>query len=357
MTKPQPRPGIMDIAPYIGGEAKAAPGQRLIRLASNEGAYGPPLKAVEAVRAYLPDLHRYPDGNCTALREALAKRHETSPEQIVCGAGSDELIGLLVRAYAGPGDEVLYSEYGFLMYAIAAKACGATPVAAKETNLCADVDALLAAVTPRTKLLLLANPNNPTGSLLSRSEIARLHAGLRPDIVLALDAAYAEFVTGSNYSAGDELISAGNVVVLRTFSKIYALAGPRLGWAHTSPEIAGVLNRVRGPFNVPAVAQVAGLAALEDDVFVHHAHHENAKVKAAFEAALAEMGVKPCPSAGNFILVHFGPRAEEIRLALKERGILVRQMNAYKLPEYLRITIGTAEEMDIVAAALKDILA
>ncbi len=357
MQKPTPRPGIMDIAPYVGGEAKAAPGQRLLRLASNEGAYGPPPKAVEALKNYLPDLHRYPDGNCTALREALAKKYNSSPDNIVCGAGSDELIGLLMRAYAGVGDEVLYSQYGFLMYAIAAKACGATPVAAPEQNLCADVDALLAAVTPRTKLLFIANPNNPTGSLLSKSEIARLHAGLRSDVVLVLDAAYGEFVTGGSYSAGDELIGAGNVVVLRTFSKIYALAGPRLGWAHTSVEIAGVLNRVRGPFNVPAMAQVAGLAALADDQFVHHAHHENAKVKAAFEVQLTALGLKAYPSAGNFILIQFGPKAEEIRLALKERGILVRQMGAYKLPETLRITIGTAEEMNMVAAALKEILA
>lgn len=347
----------MDIAPYVGGEAKAAPGQRLIRLASNEGAYGPPPKAIEAVRNYLPDLHRYPDGNCTALREALAKKHSISPDSIVCGAGSDELISLLMRAYAGPGDEVLYSQYGFLMYAIAARACGATPVAAPETELCADVDALLKAVTPRTKLLFLANPNNPTGSLLSKTEIARLQAGLRDDVLLVLDAAYAEFVTGGSYSAGDELVERGNVAVLRTFSKIYALAGPRLGWAHTSVEIAGVLNRVRGPFNVPAVAQVAGLAALQDEAFVHHAHNENAKIKASFEAALAGIGLHVYPSAGNFILVKFGPNAEDVRLKLKDRGILVRQMGAYKLPECLRITIGTAEDMQTVVGALKEILA
>ncbi len=357
-SRPTPRPGIMDIAPYIGGEAKAAPGQRLLRLASNEGAYGPPPKVVEALRTYLPELHRYPDGNCTELRHALAQKHNTVSDRIVCGAGSDELIGLLTRAYAGSGDEVLFSQYGFLMYAIAAKACGATPVMAPEgSDLCANVDALLAAVTPRTKVLFLANPNNPTGSILPKSEIARLQAGLRPDIVLVLDAAYAEFVTGGSYSAGDELVDNGNVVVLRTFSKIYALAGPRLGWAHCHEEIAGVLNRVRGPFNVPAVAQVAGLAALSDDAFVHHAHHENAKVKAAFEEKLKALGLKTYPSGGNFILIQFGPRAEDIRLALKDRGILVRQMGAYKLPEHLRITIGTAEEMDLVAAALKDILA
>lgn len=353
---PKPHSHILAIAPYVGGEAKAAPGQRLLRLASNEGAYGPPPKAVEALKAYAPDLHRYPDGNSTELRQALARRHGISADGIVCGAGSDELIGLLTRAYAGAGDEVLYSQYGFLMYAIAAKACGATPVAAPEKDLRADVDAMLAAVTPRTKIVFLANPNNPTGSLLTRAEVARLHAGLRPDILLVLDAAYTEFVTDANYSAGDELVPHGNVAVLRTFSKIYALAGPRLGWAHTSPEITDILNRVRGPFNVPAPAQAAGLAALADDAFVTAAREKNAAVRSSFTRSLQGMGLHVYPSAGNFVLVEFGDRAEDIRLALKDRGILVRQMGAYALPRCLRITIGTAEEMTTVTNALKEIL-
>jgi histidinol-phosphate aminotransferase len=356
MTAPTPRPAIMTIAPYVGGEAKAAPGMKLLRLASNEGAYGPPPGAVDAVRNWLPDLHRYPDGSCAALREKLGTLHGIAPAHIVCGAGSDELIGLLVRAYAGAGDEVLYSQYGFLMYGIAAKAAGATPVQAPEKDLCADVDALLAAVTPRTKLVLLANPNNPTGSLLSHAEVVRLHKGLPGHVLLALDAAYCEYVDDAGYSAGDDLVASGNVVVLRTFSKIYALAGPRLGWAHCPPAVADVLNRLRGPFNVAAVAQVAGLAALDDAAFVKHAKAENTKVRASFMAALNALGLHVYPSAGNFVLVRFGVRAEEIRLALKERGILVRQMGAYQLPEYLRITIGTAEEMAIVAAALKEIL-
>lgn len=356
-TKPQPRPGIMEIAPYIGGEAKAEGNQRLIRLASNECAYGPPAKAVEALRAYLPELHRYPDGNCTELRAALGTKHSIDPAQIVCGAGSDELISLIIRAYAGTGDDVLYSQYGFLMYGIAAKACGATPVTAPESaELKADISALLAHVTDKTKVLLLANPNNPTGSMLTRAEVAQLHAGLPPHVLLVLDAAYTEFVTDPDYSAGDELVTAGNVIVLRTFSKIYGMAGPRLGWAHCSPDIAAVLNRVRGAFNVSAPAQIAGVAALSDLDFVPRMRKLNHQVRTSFVEALGALGLKVYPSEANFVLVHFGPRAEEIRLALKARGILVRQMGAYQLPHCLRITIGTPEDMQIVSATLAEIL-
>lgn len=356
-TKPQPRPGIIEIAPYIGGEAKAEGDQRLIRLASNECAYGPPANAVEALRTYLPELHRYPDGNCTELRAALGAKHSIDPACIVCGAGSDELIGLIVKAYAGADDEVLYSQYGFLMYGIAAKACGATPVTAPEkADLKADIPALLAHVTNKTKVLLLANPNNPTGSMLTRSEVAQLHAGLPPHVVLVLDAAYTEFVTHPDYSAGDELVTVGNVIVLRTFSKIYGMAGPRLGWAHCSPEIAAVLNRVRGAFNVSAPAQVAGLAALSDLDFVPRMRELNRRVRSDFIESLKALGLKVYSSEANFVLVHFGPHAEEIRLALKARGILVRQMGAYQLPECLRITIGTDEDMQTVSIALAEIL-
>lgn len=358
MAYPHPRPGIMDIAPYIGGEARAEGQQRLIRLASNEGAYGPPPKAVEALlRAALSTLHRYPDGSCADLREKLGSKYGIAPENIVCGAGSDELISLIIRAYAGPGDEVLYSEHGFLMYGLAPKTTGATPVTAPEgPDLKADVSALLASVTPRTKVLLIANPNNPTGSMLTREEVTRLQAGLPPHVLLVLDAAYAEFVTESAYSAGDELVQHGNVVVLRTFSKIYALAGPRLGWAHCPPAIADVLNRVRGPFNVSSLAQSAGIAALEDEEFVRHAREQNTLVKDDFVGKLEALNLKAFPSPANFVLVEFGPNAEAVRLALKDRGILVRQMGAYKLLRCLRITIGTADEMQSVAVALKEIL-
>jgi histidinol-phosphate aminotransferase len=345
MTGFSAKPHILTIAPYIGGEAKGT-----TRLASNESAYGPPPAAIEALRHMATDIHRYPDGMSEALREALGKKHGIVPGQIVCGAGSEELIRLLAQAYAGSGDEILYPQYGFLMYSIAAKAVGATGIAAPETSLTADVDALLARVTPRTKLLYLANPNNPTGTMLPRAEIARLHKNLPPHVLLILDAAYCEFVTREDYSAGDELVAAGNVVVLRTFSKIYALAGLRLGWAHCPPAVADALNRVRGPFNVSAPAQVAGLAALGEEAFIHHAKTMNEKVKAAFVAALPRPSV---PSACNFVLAEFGPEAEKTRQKLKEKGILVRQMGAYGLPHCLRITIGTSGEMEQVLNALK----
>ena len=355
MTAPVPRPGIFDIAPYIGGEAKAEGTQRLIRLASNEGALGPSPRAAAAYQALAGELHRYPDGGSAALTLALARRHGLEAERIVLGAGSDELLSLITRAYAGPGDEVLYPEHGFLMYPIAARTVGATPVAAPETNLTASVDALLAAVTPRTRILFLANPNNPTGSYLPAAELKRLHAGLPGTVVLVIDAAYAEFVTAADYAAGEELVrDSDNVVMARTFSTLYALAALRLGWAYCPPAIAGVLHRVRGPFNVNAAAQAAGIAALEDETFLDAARRHNEVCRQWFAERLTGFGLTVHPSAGNFVLVDFSAwgDAEAVRLHLKERGILVRQMGVYKLPSCLRITIGRSDEMHEVAEAL-----
>src|SRR5690349_17390579 len=264
-TAPVPGPGILDIAPYVGGESKAEGVERPIRLASNESALGPSPKAMAAYRALADDIHRYPDGTAIELREALGRVHNLDPARIVCGSGSDELIGMLLRAYAGPGSEVLYSRHGFLMYPIGALSVGATPVAAPETDLIADVDALLERVTERTRIVFIANPNNPTGTYLPISEMRRLHQGLPPRVVLAIDAAYAEFVNRNDFEPGISLVNrAENVVMLRTFSKIYALAGLRLGWAYCPEAIADVLNRIRGPFNVSLAAQAAGVAAIED---------------------------------------------------------------------------------------------
>jgi histidinol-phosphate aminotransferase len=358
-TAPVPRPGIMDIAPYIGGEAAGT-----IRLASNEGALGPSPKAMEAYTRLAGTIHRYPDGGSTELREALAKRFNLDAGRIVCGAGSDELIGLLVRAYAGPGDEVLYSKHGFLMYPIAAKSVGATPVAAPERDLKTDVDAMLAHVTPRTKIVFIANPNNPTGSYLTGAELARLHAGLPPTTLLVVDSAYAEFATQGDYSSGVELVEKhANVVMTRTFSKIFALGSLRLGWSYSSAGVADVLNRVRGPFNVSGSAQAAGVAALEDVEFLERARTHNETCREWFVGAAKALGLTVHPSIANFVLVSFkGQRpgkddAEAARLFLKDRGILVRQMNGYGLPDCLRITIGTEAEMHTVADALKGFLA
>ncbi|WP_207456504.1 histidinol-phosphate transaminase [Azospirillum sp. SYSU D00513] len=358
-TGPVPRPGILDIAAYVGGEHHGS-----IRLASNEGALGPSPRAVEAYQRIAGELHRYPDGGSTKLRQALAKRYGLDADRIVCGAGSDELIGLLVRAYAGPGDEVLYSQYGFLMYPIAAKSVGATPVVAPEKGLTADVDALLARVTPRTRLVFLANPNNPTGTYLKAEEVARLHAGLPADVILVIDAAYAEYMTQNDYSDGTGLVERHpNVVVTRTFSKIFALGSVRLGWAYCPAAIADVLNRIRGPFNVTAAAQAAGVAALEDVEFIDRSRAHNDQWRAWFSDAATALGLTVHPSVANFVLVDFkGQRpgkddAEAARLFLKERGILVRQMPSYGLPSCLRVTIGTEAEMRAVVQALRDFLA
>jgi histidinol-phosphate aminotransferase len=361
-SAPVPGPGILDISPYIGGEAKADGFARPIRLASNESALGPSPKAVAAYRALAGEIHRYPDGSAAELRAALGRHNGLDPARIVCGSGSDELIGLLLRAYAGAGDEVLYSRHGFLMYPIGAKSVGATPVAVPEHALTADVDGFLARVTEHTRIVFVANPNNPTGTYLSADEMARLHAGLPRGVVLAIDAAYAEFVNRNDYEPGIALVNrAENVVMLRTFSKIYALAGLRLGWAYCPPAIADVLNRIRGPFNVTAPALAAGVAAVEDVAALTRARAHNDRWLPWLSERLAALGLELTPSVGNFVLPRFPDEPRHNGAAafafLQSRGILTRQMGAYGLPQHLRITIGTGEEMEAVAAALADFMA
>jgi histidinol-phosphate aminotransferase len=361
-TAPAPGPGILDIAPYIGGEAKIEGIDKPIRLASNESALGPSAKAVAAYRALAGDIFRYPDGSSEALREALGRAHGIDPARIVCGPGSDDLIGLMVRCYAGVGDEVLYSRHGFLMYPIAAMSVGATPVAAPERNLTADVDAILARVTDKTKLVFVANPNNPTGTYLSERDVTRLHAGLPSHVVLAIDAAYAEFVNRNDYEPGIRLVDrAENVVMLRTFSKIYALAGLRLGWVYGPPAIIDVLNRVRGPFNVNAAAIAAGIAAVEDTEALARARAHNDKWLPWLSERLSKLGLDLTPSVGNFVLPRFpdGPthNSDAAFAYLQSRGIITRKMGGYGLPACLRITIGTAEENEKVAATLAEFMA
>ena len=355
MAPPALRPGLLKIAPYVGGEAHAPGAERLIRLASNEGAFGPSPKAVAAYQAAAGEIHRYPDGGSRALVEALARCHGVAPEAIVCGNGSDEILHLLALAYAGPGDEVLYSAHGFLVYPIAARSVGALPVAVPERALTADVDALLAAVTPRTRILYLANPNNPTGSYLPESALRRLHAGLPDNVLLVIDAAYAEFVGAADYISGQEMATEfPNVVMTRTFSKIYALGGLRLGWAVCPPAVADGLHRIRGPFNINSAAQAAGLAALADTGFVGAAVLHNHQARQWLAERLRGLGLTVYPSEANFLLASFAGWAnpETVRQFLKARGILVRQMTAYGLPDCLRITIGRSEELREVVDAL-----
>lgn len=354
---PLPKSGILDIKPYIGGEGRLDVVQNPVRLASNENVLGCSPLARAAYLAGADDLHRYPDGGATDLRAALGKTYGLNPDNIVCGAGSDELIALIVRAYAGAGDEVLYSQYGFLMYPICAKSVGATPVAAPEKDMRTDIDALLAAVTPKTKIVLLANPNNPTGSYLSKADMKRLRDGLPAHVLLVVDAAYAEFAQLPDYEDGRALAEAtNNTVMLRTFSKIHGLAALRLGWAYCPPEVAGVINRVRGAFNVSAPAQAAGIAALSDKDFIQRTIDMTNAGRTQLSTGLTAMGFKVWPSVTNFILVKFGEEAEQIRLSLKQQGIFIRQMGAYNLPDHLRITIGTRDDNARILAALKQII-
>lgn len=355
-----PRPGIMSIAPYVGGESNLPGQNRIIKLASNESPLGPSPRAVEAYKALAGELHRYPDGGAVKLRDAIARHHALDASRIVCGAGSDELIGLLVRAYAGPGDEVLYSRHGFLMYPIATQSVGATPVTAPERDLTADVDALLARVTPHTRILFLANPNNPTGSYLPSVEVKRLRDRLSPEVLLVLDAAYAEYVSRPDYDAGAGLVEAhGNVVMTRTFSKIYGLAALRMGWAYCPPAVADVLNRVRGPFNVGTAAQAAAVAALEDRAHTEKARAHNDLWLPWFSKQVEALGLIPHPSLGNFVLVQFPEAtggAEKALAFLNGRGVIPRRMAGYGLPDCLRFTIGTAEEMEATVAALHEFI-
>jgi histidinol-phosphate aminotransferase len=357
---PRPRPGILDIAPYVGGESKVAGAARVIRLASNESALGPSPRAVEAYRAAARELHRYPDGSSIELRGAIAKRHGLDADRIVCGTGSDEIISLLARAYAGPGDEVIYSRHGFLMYPIAAKSAGAAAIAVPEISLTADVDGILKRVNAKTKLVFLANPNNPTGTFVAREAVRRLHAGLPSTTLLVVDAAYAEFVTRNDYEPGVELVEAAhNVVMLRTFSKIYALAALRIGWAYCSAGVADVLNRVRGVFNVSLPAQAAAVAALADVAAVDRAREHNDLWRPWLARELGALGLQVTPAVANFVLVRFAAKPKDAGAAfgfLQARGIVTRQMGAYGLPEHLRITVGLEDEMRAVTASLADFL-
>jgi histidinol-phosphate aminotransferase len=347
----------LEITPYVGGKAKSGSTKPIAKLSSNESPLGPSPKAIAAYRELVSELHRYPDGHCTALRAAIGRRFNLDPELIVCGAGSDELIALLVRAYAGPGDEVLYSEHGFLMYRLSALAAGAHPVAAPERGLKADVDALLASVTSRTRLLFLANPNNPTGSYLAADELARLHAGLPEEVILVVDAAYAEYAVAADYASGLELAhSAPNAVMLRTFSKLFGLAALRLGWMTAGPAIIDVMNRTRGPFNVAQPAQAAGVAALMDLEHQERARAHNDRWLPWLAREIAALGLRVHPSIGNFLLIDFPPEpgrnAAAANAFLEAEGIIPREMAAYGLPDGLRVSVGLEEDNRRLVEAL-----
>jgi len=350
-----PRPSILSVEPYVGGESKVPGVNRIIKLSSNEGAFGPPPAAIEAIAHSAAGAHRYPDGGATALREAIGARFGLDPARIVCGNGSDELLSMLILAYGGEGTELIMSAHGFMMYDLTGRWAGCRVIKVPEKNLTADVDGLLAAVGPRTRMMFLANPNNPTGSILPQAEVERLRRELRDDVLLVLDAAYAEYVTRPDYDAGQKLVDATpNTVMCRTFSKIFGLGGMRLGWAYAPPAIVDVLGRVRGPFNVNAAAMAAGIAALAEPGWVEASVAHNTEWRGKVADALAAAGLKTWPSEGNFLLVDFGSadRAKAADTHLRARGLIVRAMGGYGLGQMLRVTIGTAEECTLVTEAL-----
>lgn len=349
----EPQPGIMDIKLYVGGESAVEGVSDVVKLSSNENPFGAPEKAKEAIVKSVHQIHRYPNTSHTALRTAIAEVHGLDVERIICGTGSDEIIHFLCQAYAGPGDEVIYTEHGFSMYKISARAAGATPVEVPEHERVVDVDAILGAVTERTKLVFIANPANPTGTMIGGNEVARLASGLPDHTILVLDGAYAEYVEG--FDGGAAFVEAHqNVVMTRTFSKIYGLGGLRVGWGYGPKEIIDVLNRIRGPFNLSELQQAAAEAAVRDRAFVEKCRTENTRMRAWLAEALAEMGIPSDTSCANFILARFhdAGEAEACDTSLKTQGVIVRRVAGYGLPHCLRITVGDEASCRRVAFAI-----
>ena len=341
MTQIAPQPGIMEIDLYQGGAAHVAGLENVVKLSSNENPLGPSPAAVEAYRRAAYDLHRYPSSDHHALRTAIGDVFGLDAERIICGAGSDEVIAFLCQAYAGPGTEVVHTEHGFAMYRISALAAGATPVEVPERERVTDVDAILAACTDATRLVFIANPNNPTGTMIGLAEIERLAEGLPPQALLVLDGAYAEYVEG--YDGGAELVDRrDNVVMTRTFSKLYGLGGLRIGWGYGPGHVIDVLNRVRGPFNLSQAALAAAEAAIRDRAYTDHCRAENARWRTWLADALAEIGVPSDVSCANFVLARFANQAEAEACDdhLKTQGLIVRRVAGYNLPQCLRITVG-----------------
>lgn len=357
--RPQPKAGVLDIHAYVPGKSAAPSGIKLHKLSSNETPMGPGEKAKAAYLEAASDLEFYPDPASTALREAIADAQGLNANNLICGNGSDELLALLATCYLAPGDEAIYTEHGFLVYSIAIKAAGAIPVVAKETDLYADVDAILACVTPKTKIVFLANPNNPTGTYIPIGEVRRLQQALPANVILVLDAAYAEYVRKNDYESGIELVSnSQNVVMTRTFSKIYGLASLRIGWCYAPAHIIDVLNRVRGPFNVNKAAQFAAIAAIGDRNHVDKSVEHNEKWREWVADELTKLGLEVTPSVGNFVLMHFGDKsAADADKFLTERGFVLRGVGGYGFPNALRMTIGDEEANRGVIAALKAFLA
>ncbi len=365
MTKsdniPEPNPGIMEIASYVPGKSAVPAGVKLFKLSANETPLGPSPAAKHAYAELAGNLEDYPDGSSNQLRDAIASAHGVNAANILCGNGSDELLGLMAQCYLRPGHEAIYTEHGFLMYRIGILGAGATPIVVPEKDHTADVDAILSRVTEATRLVYLANPNNPTGTYLPMSEVRRLHAGLPKSAILILDAAYAEYVRRNDYESGIELVAgSNNVVMTRTFSKIHGLAALRVGWLFGPDHIVSVLERVRGPFNVNAAAQAAAKAAIADREMVDRAVVHNDEWLTWTSEEMRKLGLQVTPSVGNFILIHFdavdGKSAAGADAHLTERGYVLRLVGGYGLPNAIRMTIGSEEACRGTVAALSEYL-
>jgi histidinol-phosphate aminotransferase len=359
MTHPQAKPWISAIEAYVPGKAKTGSGKPAIKLSANESPLGPSPKAVAAMQHVMAQGHRYPDGGSTLLREKIASLHGLDSAQVVCGTGSDEILQLVAQAYASLGDDILFSRNSFMVYPIAARRAGATPVEAPDRDYTSDVDALLAAITPRTKVIYLANPNNPTGTMLPSSEIARLHAGVPADVLLVLDGAYAEY-TDEDGGLGLSR-TAENVLHTRTFSKIYGLAAERVGWGHGAPHIIETINRIRGPFNVTSAGSAGAVAALDDQHWIAKARAHNDQWLAWVNSRIGQLGnygLRAIPSAANFVLIEFsktGPvTAAAANQYLQAQGFILRYFPGEALGHCIRLTIGTEQENHDVMAALSD---
>jgi len=361
LKRPQPRPGVLAIDPYVPGKSSAPGVARVFKLSSNETPLGPSPKALAAYHAVGEHLQDYPDGAATPLRQAIGRAFGLDPDRIVCGAGSDDLLNLIADAYLADGDEAIHTTHAFLVYPIATLGSGAKPIAVAEKHYTADVDAMLAAVSERTKVVFLANPNNPTGTYLPFDEVRRLHRGLPPHVLLVLDAAYSEYVRRNDYEAGIELVATSeNVVMCRTFSKIYGLAALRLGWLYGPAHVVDAVNRIRGPFNVNSAAQAAGIAAIGDTAHFEAARAHNDKWLPWLTTEIRKLGLEVTPSIANFVLIHFadgkGRTAEDADAFLTRRGLILRRVSAYKLPNALRMTVGSEEANRLVVAALAEFM-
>jgi histidinol-phosphate aminotransferase len=360
MTAPSPRPTIAAMVRY-NPNLSAPKAGRIIRLSANEGALGPSPKAMRALAEVGGQVHHYPEEEPRAMAETIGQIHGLDPERMIFGCGSDELIQALCQTYIDPGDEVIHTEYGFVMYPMCTTVAGGVPVSAPDIDYRVSVDAILERVTERTRIVFLANPNNPTGSYLSRTEVTRLHRELPENVLLVIDAAYAEFVSRNDYSDGSELVEVSeNVIMLRTFSKLYAMAGLRLGWGYGPRDVINAMHVVKQPFGANRGAVAAAMAAVQDTDFVKRSVEHNEAWQPWTKARFEALGLSCLPSVTNFLMVKFPDEPTRNAAAageyLGERGILIRGMAGYGAPEYLRLSIGTEEEMRIVVDTVAEFL-